>query len=174
MHLKCICCTLLLLLSFASRVWVFWRSGVAVSSPSSTFKNRTWMTKRYEMRTQAAIFSLTGMWGCNWSQCVHLTLTIASITRKGLPVMICCVMSMRIFQRLLLYWTLYSRNHFFCGIFFPASLERDRKIITFIPMPPYFLPSSAFSFNFDGSDLHRPHRLHYLPANVWGCFLTLT
>lgn len=63
------CCTVLTSqLSFfiLPLVWV-WRSSVAVSSPSSTFKNRTWMTKRYEMRTQAAIFSHTGMWGCNWS-----------------------------------------------------------------------------------------------------------
>lgn len=40
------------------------------------------MTKRCEMRTRAAIFSPTGIRGCNWSQCEHLPSSIASIIRK--------------------------------------------------------------------------------------------
>lgn len=47
------CCTVLsprLLISlFCFLFFFFWRSTAAASSPSSTFKNRTWMTKRYEI-----------------------------------------------------------------------------------------------------------------------------
>lgn len=69
------CCTLLssrqlslfgLLSGFGEAVFLF-------LAPPPYLKNRTWMTKRYEMRTHAAIFSFTGMWGCNWSKCARLT-----------------------------------------------------------------------------------------------------
>lgn len=133
------------------------------------------MTKRHEMRTQAAIFSPTGMWGCNWSHCVHLTSSIASIIRKGWAVMICCVVTGNVS-------CLYDKNRWIFSVVFAcltldwncighSTIEATRrnyksdstwreteKIITFIPVfttqcPPHFLSPSAFSFTFDGCDV---------------------
>lgn len=108
------------------------------------------MTKRCEMRTRAAIFSPTGIRGCNWSQCEHLPSSIASIIRKrpsctvtteDLSFFFFCLWQKKTKQvnvlfGFQLYWTFRNRSdrkkwhllrHVFpCSVKNGFNLERDR------------------------------------------------